>query len=209
MQHLAFGLNKPHDIPLSPYLRFVQLPLDGILPFMCVNCTTSCYLLRVLLILPSMLLMMIISNTHPNTDPQGTPLITDAHWDSVPFSTTFWRRSSKQLLIHLTVHPWNPSLQFEEILLCCGGLWNGSVKMQKLGGKIQRWNLFWASPEKQQTHTETFQEIGIMAWQVSDGHHSREAQCIQTSACIKVTSQSFYVFLMKDGVPIICPINLS
>ncbi|KAJ7411115.1 hypothetical protein BTVI_51132 [Pitangus sulphuratus] len=41
VQHLALGLVKLHEIPMGPLLELVQVPLDVILSFRCVNNTTQ------------------------------------------------------------------------------------------------------------------------------------------------------------------------
>jgi len=40
MQDLALGLVEPHEVHTGPFLELVQVPLDGIPCFWCVNCTT-------------------------------------------------------------------------------------------------------------------------------------------------------------------------
>jgi len=41
VQDLALGLVEPHEVHTGPLLELVQVPLDGILSFWCVNCTTQ------------------------------------------------------------------------------------------------------------------------------------------------------------------------
>jgi len=41
MQDLALHLVEPHEIHTGPFLDLVQVPLDGIPYFWCVNCTTQ------------------------------------------------------------------------------------------------------------------------------------------------------------------------
>jgi len=40
VQDFALGLAEPHEVHTGPILNLVQVPLDGILSFWCVNCTT-------------------------------------------------------------------------------------------------------------------------------------------------------------------------
>ena len=40
VQHLAFGLVKPHLVHMGPLLKPIQVPLDGVPPLYRVNCTT-------------------------------------------------------------------------------------------------------------------------------------------------------------------------
>ena len=51
MQDLALGLVEPHGVHTGSPLQLVQVPLDGILSFWCVNCSTQfgiVYMSRVL-----------------------------------------------------------------------------------------------------------------------------------------------------------------
>jgi len=41
MQDLALGLVELREVHTGPFLELVQVPLDGILSFWCVNCTTQ------------------------------------------------------------------------------------------------------------------------------------------------------------------------
>ena len=41
VQGLALGLVEPHEVHTGPLLELVQVPLDGILSFWCVSCTTQ------------------------------------------------------------------------------------------------------------------------------------------------------------------------
>lgn len=66
--------------------------------------------LRVLSILMSSSPPKILSNTGPNTDPWGTPLITSHHLDTEPWTTTLWVWPSGPFLIHWVVHLSHPCL---------------------------------------------------------------------------------------------------
>jgi len=41
VQHLALGLLEPHQVHVGPLLKLVQVPLDGISFFCCINRTTQ------------------------------------------------------------------------------------------------------------------------------------------------------------------------
>jgi len=41
MQDLALGLVEPHEVHTGPLFELVQVPVDGILSFWCVICTTQ------------------------------------------------------------------------------------------------------------------------------------------------------------------------
>jgi len=41
VQDLALGLVEPHEVHTRPVLQLVQVPLNGVLSFWCVNCTTQ------------------------------------------------------------------------------------------------------------------------------------------------------------------------
>jgi len=41
MQDPSLGFVKLHEVHTGPLLKLVQVPLDGILSFWCVNCTTQ------------------------------------------------------------------------------------------------------------------------------------------------------------------------
>lgn len=38
VQHFAFGIVQPHLVHVGPRLKLVQVLLDGILSFCCINC---------------------------------------------------------------------------------------------------------------------------------------------------------------------------
>jgi len=40
VQDLALGLVEPHEVHACPFLELAHVPLDGILSFWLVNCTT-------------------------------------------------------------------------------------------------------------------------------------------------------------------------
>ena len=40
-QDFALGLVEPHKVHMSPFLKLVQVPLNGIQSLRCVNCTTQ------------------------------------------------------------------------------------------------------------------------------------------------------------------------
>jgi len=72
MQDLALVLIEPHELHTGPFLKLVQVPLDGIPSFWCVNRTTQlgviCKLADGALEL-SKSLMKMLNSTYPNTDP--------------------------------------------------------------------------------------------------------------------------------------------
>jgi len=72
MQDLALGLVEPLEVHTGPFLQLVQVPLDGILPFWCVNCTTQlgvvCKLAEGALDLAKSLTKML-NSTGPSMDP--------------------------------------------------------------------------------------------------------------------------------------------
>jgi len=72
VQDFALGLVEPHEVHTGPLLQLVQVPLDGILSFRCVICTTPlgviCKLAEGALDL-SKSLMKMLNNTNPSTDP--------------------------------------------------------------------------------------------------------------------------------------------
>jgi len=72
MQDLALGHVEPHEVHTGPLLKVVQVPLDGILSFWCVRCTTQfgviCKLAEGVLDLAKSLTKML-NSTNPSTDP--------------------------------------------------------------------------------------------------------------------------------------------
>jgi len=72
VQDLALGLVEPHEVHTGPLLKLVQVPLDGIPSFWCVNCTTQlgviCKLAEGALDLTKSL-MKVLYSTSPTTDP--------------------------------------------------------------------------------------------------------------------------------------------
>jgi len=72
MQDLALGLAEPHEVHTGALLKLVQVPLDGILSFWCISCTTQlgviCKLAEGALDLTKSLMKMLKS-TSPSTDP--------------------------------------------------------------------------------------------------------------------------------------------
>jgi len=93
VQDLALGLVEPHEVHTGPFLKFVQVPLDGIPSFWCVNCTTQlgviCKVAEGALDLAKSLMKML-NSTGPSTDTCGTPLVTGIHLDIEPLTTTLW-----------------------------------------------------------------------------------------------------------------------
>ena len=78
---------------MGPLLKLVQVHLDGILSFRCVNCTTQLGVICKLAegaLNTTMSLMKILNSTGPNTDLWGTPLVTDLHLDIELLTTTLW-----------------------------------------------------------------------------------------------------------------------
>ena len=72
MQDLALGLVDPHDVHTGPLLQLVQVLLDGIPSFWCVNCTTQlgviCKRAEGALNLAKSLMKML-NSSGPSTDP--------------------------------------------------------------------------------------------------------------------------------------------
>ena len=73
VQDPALGLVEPHEVTTGPLLELVQVPLNGILSFWRVSCTTHviCKFAEGALD-PTTSLMKILNSTGPNTDPCGT-----------------------------------------------------------------------------------------------------------------------------------------
>jgi len=71
MQDLALGFVEPRKLHTGPFLKLVQVPLDGIPSFWCVNCTTHLGVVCKLAegALKSKSLMKMLNNTDPITDP--------------------------------------------------------------------------------------------------------------------------------------------
>lgn len=55
--------------------------------------------MRVHLILSSVSVMKVLNNTGPDTDPCGTQLVTDVHWDSELLAITLWMPADWGLLV--------------------------------------------------------------------------------------------------------------
>jgi len=86
---------------LGPLFKPVQIPLDGILSFYCVNHTTQLGVISKLAEVPSsMSLIKMLESTGSKTDPWGTPLVSDLHLDIEPLTTTLWLQPSNLFLIH-------------------------------------------------------------------------------------------------------------
>ena len=114
VQGLFLGLVKPymftqaHFSSLSKSLWMVSLPLGvSTAPLILVS---SVHLLRVHSVSLSPSLMKILNSTGPSMDLWGTPLVTSAHLNIEPLTTTFWLQPSNQFLLLQTVHPSNSYL---------------------------------------------------------------------------------------------------
>ena len=72
MQDLELGIVESHEVHIGPLLEIVQVPLEGILSFWYVHCTTQ---LGVICRLPedalniAKSLMKMLNSTGPSTDP--------------------------------------------------------------------------------------------------------------------------------------------
>ena len=80
---------------------------------------------RVHSVLLSMLLMKVLNSTRPNTNPWGTPLVTDLHLDIEPLTTTLWLQPSSQFLMHRIVLSPTPCLSLgpQPSFLLCQQVW--------------------------------------------------------------------------------------
>ena len=85
MQDFTLGIVEIHEVCLGPPLKPVKVPLDGIPSLQYVDCTTQlgaisklaeCALNPIVCVANKML-----NSTAPNTNPQGTPLVTGLHLD--------------------------------------------------------------------------------------------------------------------------------
>jgi len=65
----------------------------------------SAYLLRVHLIPSSKSSVKILNRAGPNTDPWGTPLVTEHQMVLNPFTTTLWAQPSSQFFTQRRVYP--------------------------------------------------------------------------------------------------------
>jgi len=88
------GLVEPRSVQVGMLFKLVQVPLDGISSFNCVNCTTQ---LGVINKLAESALDPIIyvtdkmlKNTGPRMDPWGSLLVTTIHQDIKPSIITLW-----------------------------------------------------------------------------------------------------------------------
>lgn len=76
---------------MCPLFKPLQVPLDGIPSFLCINCTTQLDIIsklpRVPLIPWSMSLIMMLKRTGPKKDHWGTPLFTGLHLNTEPLTT--------------------------------------------------------------------------------------------------------------------------
>ncbi|KAK4828887.1 hypothetical protein QYF61_001445 [Mycteria americana] len=114
VQDPALSLVEPHTIGLGPSIQPVQIPLEGkaflpssrstLLP----NLVLSANLLRVHSIPSSRSLIKMLNRTGPNTEPRGTPLVTDRQLGLTPFTTTLWAQPSSQSFAQRSVHPSKP-----------------------------------------------------------------------------------------------------
>jgi len=108
--HLALlnltRLTRVHLSSLSRYLWMASLPSAVINHTTQLSVITN--LLRVHSIPSPMSLIKTLKRTGPRMDPWGTPFITGLHRNSEPLNTTVWLQSSKQFVIHQTVHTSNP-----------------------------------------------------------------------------------------------------
>jgi len=108
---------------MGPLFKPVQIPLNGISSFYCVNCTTHLGVISKLAegtLDPTMLLIKILKSTGVRTEPWGTPLMTGLHLVINPSTTTLWLHPPNQLFIFWIVQPSNPCF-FNLDLGECGG----------------------------------------------------------------------------------------
>ena len=88
--------------------------------------------LEILLRVPStplsMLLTKMLNSTGPNTNSQGTLLVTGLYLDITPLTATLWVWPSSQLLIQQVVHLSNPCLSNLETRMLCGTVSNALHK---------------------------------------------------------------------------------
>jgi len=92
-QDLVLGVFEPLEVHTGPLLELVQVPVDGILSLRCVDCSTQLGIICKLAegaLNPAMSLMNILNTTGPNTDPQGTSLVTDIYLDIELLTITLW-----------------------------------------------------------------------------------------------------------------------
>jgi len=71
VQDFALGLVAPHEVHRGPLLKLVQVPLNGILSFWYVNCTTQLGVICKLAELAGNLAksLKILNSTGPSMDP--------------------------------------------------------------------------------------------------------------------------------------------
>ncbi|RMC14133.1 hypothetical protein DUI87_09222 [Hirundo rustica rustica] len=111
-QHIAPGFAEPHEVPMGPLPKHVQVTLNGIPFFYCVTCTAQlCVIVKFTegtWISLSVSLVKALKSINPKTEPSGTPLVTSLHLDIEPFTTTLCQ--SSQFLTYHIVHVSNPCL---------------------------------------------------------------------------------------------------
>ncbi|RMC15899.1 hypothetical protein DUI87_08104 [Hirundo rustica rustica] len=104
VQHLALGLAELHEVCKGPPLKFVQVLLNGIPSFCCVDHITQLGVIskpakgELCPSVPvSMLPKKMLNITSPDTNHRGTPLVTGLHLDYQFTSVT----SSKDFLLKI------------------------------------------------------------------------------------------------------------
>lgn len=94
---------QPLALSLANPLKLVQIPLDGILSFRCVNHITHMESPTSLLRLPlspwSMSLIKTLNYTGPSKNSSETLLVTDVYWSTEALTTTHWMCLSNQLIM--------------------------------------------------------------------------------------------------------------
>lgn len=82
---------------MGPILKLVQVPLDGIPSFCCVNCTAQIYVIWKLanLIPLSVSLRQTLQSLSQNRA-RGTSIITSLHLNTEPLTTTLWLHPASQ-----------------------------------------------------------------------------------------------------------------
>jgi len=110
---------------VGPLLKSVQVSLDIIPSFYCINCivslslVSSANLLRAHLIPSFMSLIKMLKSTSPKMYTWRIPLVTVLHLDMESLAPTPRLRPSNQFIIHWIVQPSNPYFSNLEIRMCC------------------------------------------------------------------------------------------
>jgi len=90
---------------MGSLFKFVQVPLDGMPSFCCINCTTQLDGTSKLVdgaLDPTVCIINknIEEHWHSKTDPWRAPPITDFHLDIKSLTITLWLQQSNQFFIH-------------------------------------------------------------------------------------------------------------